>query len=35
MKKQDDLKSAALKFALLAKKSGKQLGLRKPQKSVK
>ena len=35
MKKQEDLKSTALKFALLAKKSSKQLGLRKPQKAVK
>lgn len=35
MKKDDDLKRTALKFAMLAKKSSKQLGLRKPLKPVK
>ncbi|SLK16271.1 hypothetical protein SAMN06272722_110118 [Paenibacillus sp. RU5A] len=35
MKKEDGLKSTALKFAMLAKKSSKQLGVRKPLKPVK
>lgn len=35
MKKDESLKSTALKFAMLAKKSSKQLGLRKPLKPIK
>ncbi|CAM3298947.1 hypothetical protein PATA110615_28810 [Paenibacillus taichungensis] len=35
MKKDETLESTALKFALLAKKSSKQLGLRKPLKPIK